>query len=131
MKTIEEINEDIMERRNNGQSVKTTSDGYHTFGDYTEMRNVYFVALCNVYSDIAWKSLKHYDEENDPIANFNGCFICGIDTPEGTVAQHLKMKFWEELDVPIRDNAPKYDGYTDEEIKRRIRSLRNKKVNKE
>lgn len=124
MKSIEEINGDILDRRNGGLSVKATSDGYHTFGDYTEMRNVYFVALLNVYSAISWRSLKHYDEVNDPIANFNGCFICGINTPEGPVAQHLKMKFWEELEgVPILPNAPKYDGYTDEEIKTRIRSL--------
>ena len=67
MKTIEQINEDILELRHSGQSVKKVSDGYHTFGDYTDMRNVYFIALCNAYPDISWKSKKHFDEENDPM----------------------------------------------------------------
>ncbi len=121
MLTIEEINEEILELKNNHGKIKNISDGYHTIGDYLEMRNMYFIALCNAYPDISWKSKKHYDEDNDPM--FNGDFIAGINTPKGAVAQHLKLKHWDELKVKEIDNAPKYDGYTDEDVKDRIESL--------
>ena len=121
MKTIEQINEDIMELRRNGQSVKEISDGHHTFEDYTDMRNVYFIALCNAYHDLSWKSKKHFDEENDPM--FDGDFIAGIFTPDGPITQHLKMKFWGDLQVQEIERAPQYDGYTEEDVKVRIKSL--------
>ena len=53
MLTIEEINAAIKELRKDGQSVKKVSDGYHTFGDYTDMRNEYLIALCNAYPEIS------------------------------------------------------------------------------
>jgi len=124
MKTIEQINEEIMELSRNGQSVKKVSDTHHTFDSYIDMRNVYFIALCNDYPELSWKSTKHYDEENDPM--FNGDFIAGIYTPKGLVAQHLKLKYWDDLNVKEIERAPQYDGYNDEDIKVRIKSLREK-----
>lgn len=121
MKTTEQINEDIMELRRNGQSVKEISNGHHTFGDYTDMRNTYFIALCNAYHDLSWKSKKHFDEENDPM--YDGDFIAGIFTPDGPITQHLKMKFWGDLQVQEIERAPQYDGYTEEDVKVRIKSL--------
>ena len=85
MKTIEEINQNIIELRRNGQSVKKISDGYHTFGDYIDMRNIYFIALCNAYPELSWKSKK--------------------------------------LSVQEIERAPQYDGYTEEDVKIRIKSL--------
>jgi len=121
MKTIEEINQNIIELRRNGQSVKKISDSYHTFGDYIDMRNIYFIALCNAYPELSWKSKKHFDEENDPM--FEGDFIAGIFTPDGPITQHLKLKFWDELSVQEIERAPQYDGYTEEDVKIRIKSL--------
>lgn len=123
MKEIGEINLDISERRKSGCSVKGVSDKYHTFGDYIDIRNLWFIAYCNERPDISWKSLKHYDEVNDPICNFNDDFIAGVNTPLGPVAQHLKMEYWNLLDVPKIEKAPKYDGYTFEDSKERIKSL--------
>ncbi len=121
MKTVDDINADNVELRNNNKSVKEVSDKYHTFGDYVDMRNHLFAALCNAYKDKAWKSRKHYDEENDPM--FNGDFIAGIDTPKGPVTFHLKLKFWDLVKVKELDRAPKYDGYTEEDVKERLNSL--------
>lgn len=121
MKTVEEINEDIMNLRKNGQSIKKISDGYHTFEDYTDMRNIYFIALCNAYPNLSWKSTKHFDEENDPM--FEGDFIAGIFTPTGPITQHLKLKFWDDLNVQEIERAPQYDGYTEEDVKERVKSL--------
>ncbi len=121
MKTIDEINEDILKLRENNQSVKEISDGFHTFGEYIDMRNAYFIALCNAYRESSWKSKKHYDEENDPM--FDGDFIAGIYTPDGLITQHLKLKYWDDLYVPEIERAPQYDGYTQEDVKAHIKSL--------
>ena len=40
---------------------KKISDTHHTFGELYEHRIVLFAALCNKYSDLSWKSKKHYD----------------------------------------------------------------------
>lgn len=126
IKTVEQINEEISKLRQNNQSVKEISDGYHTFEDYTDMRNRYFMALCEAYYDLSWKSKKHYDEETDPM--FDGDFIAGINTPNGVITQHIKMEYWDELNIKEIDNAPQYDGYTEEDVKTRIKSLnRNSK----
>ncbi len=120
-KSVQDINDDILKLRKSGQSVKKVSDGYHTFEDYTDDRNLYFMALCEAYFDISWKSRKHFDEENDPM--FNGDFIAGINTPTGVITQHIKMKYWDELNITEIGHAPKYDGYTEEDVKERIKSL--------
>lgn len=121
IKTIEEINLEIIELKKNGQSVKEISDGHHTFEDYIDMRNRLYIALCEAHYDKSWKSRRHYDEENDPM--FNDDFIAGINTPKGVITFHLKMKYWDELNVCEIYNAPKYDGYTEEDVKERIKSL--------
>jgi hypothetical protein len=122
-KSIEEINEDIIKRRENGQSVKDVSDGYHTFGEYTDTRNLWCMNYLKERPDISWKSLRHYDEENDPMSNFNDDFVVGVNTPKGPVAQHIKLKYWDEVKIPEIDHAPKYDGYTFEDATERIKSL--------
>ena len=122
-KSIEEINEDIIIRRENGQSVKDVSDKYHTFKNYTDFRNAWCMGVLMERPDIAWKSLRHYDEINDPISDFNGDFIAGINTPKGPVAQHMKLEHWDSLNIPELDHAPEYDGYTMDDSIERIKSL--------
>lgn len=129
MKSINEINKEIQEVKKQNQSIKEISDGNHTFGQYIDMRNNLFIALCNAYPEISWKSRKHYDEENDPM--FNGDFIAGINSDKGTITFHLKMKYWDDIIVEEIDRAPKYDGYTEEDVISRIKSLtRTKKTHK-
>ena len=121
MKSINEINKEIQEVKKQNQSIKEISDGNHTFGQYIDMRNNLFIALCNAYPEISWKSRKHYDEENDPM--FNGDFIAGINSDKGTITFHLKMKYWDDIIAEEIDRAPKYDGYTEEDVISRIKSL--------
>ena len=121
MKSVEDINKKILELRKNNHSVKDISDVYHTFGDYVKMRNIYFIALCNAYPDISWKSKKHFDEESDPM--FSGDFIAGINTPKGPISQHIKLELWDRLHVPELNRGLKYDGYTEEDIIKRVDSL--------
>lgn len=122
---IGEVNKYIVELKNHNISVKGISDGYYTFDEYIRRRNSLFVKLCKIHSKYSWKSMQHYNEENDPM--FNGCFIAGIDTPGGMVTFHLKMEYWNQLDVLEVDRAPEYDGYTQKDVKMCLRSLNKKR----
>lgn len=65
---------------------------------------------------------KHFDEENDPM--FNGCFIVGINTPNGVATYHFKLEYWDEFPIKEIEHAPQYDGYSPEEALSRVKSLR-------
>ena len=123
MYSVEEINEFIMELRRNGISVKGISDGYHTFGDYRARNSHLMIALCRSNPDIAWKTKKHFDNENDPM--FDGDFLAGINAPGGVISYHLKMKYWDLLNIPEIELGPKYDGYTDEDVNKRLLTIGN------
>lgn len=124
MSSIDDINKQILELKIKGENVKNISDGHHTFLELYELKMVLFSALCNAYPELCWKSKKHFDEANDPM--FNGCFIVGINTPKGVTTYHFKLKYWDEFNVPIIANAPKYDGYSYNESLEKIKSLKNK-----
>ena len=75
---------------------------------------------------LSFKSLRHYDEENDSIKKFNDDFIVGLFTIDGPIACHYKMEFYEEFaHVPLYDHAPMYDGYTEREWNRRYNKFTN------
>lgn len=123
MNKIEEINEMIKENKKLGIiSSKDISDGHHTFGELYKNRIILFCTLCNLLPNISWKSKKHFDEENDPM--FFDSFIAGINTPEGIATYHIKLKYWDLFDVPELEKAPKYDNYNNEEVLKRILSLK-------
>lgn len=100
---------------------KKVSDKWHTFGDLYMQRLYLFCIICNQNKEIAWKSKKHFDEQNDPM--FDGDFIVGLNTPEGLASYHFKMGFWEIFNIPEIPNAPKYDGYSPLQALERLRSL--------
>ena len=125
MVSIDEINRQIQELKKSGINIDAISDGYHTFGEYKDMRNHWFISTLNSNPDISWKSKKHYDEKNDPM--YNGDFIAGIKTPNGMASQNIKLKYWDLLNVKELDYAPKYDGYSEEDVKVRIMSIKRSK----
>ena len=93
------------------QSVKSdigeTSDGYHTFNELYEHRTALFATLCNMWSDISWKSMKHDDG-----TMYDGMFIAGIETPDGQYTYHCDMKYlYMFAYTPEVDKAPPYDGH--------------------
>ena len=73
MRTIEQINNEIEEQKNSGKSVKQISDVYHTFEDLYKREMVLFRLVSSLCPKLCFKTLKHYDEENDPM--FNGDHI--------------------------------------------------------
>lgn len=121
-KLISKINRDILSLKEKGISTKNISDGYHTFEELYYQRTILLSIICNTNPNISWKSKKHFDEENDPM--FEGCFIIGINTPTGEATYHIKLKYWEMFDVPEIEHAPKYDGYSSDEVLKRLQTLR-------
>ena len=109
---IVRINNQIKSIKESGRSVKLVSDSHHTFNELYNQRTILFAA---------WKSKKHYDEENDPM--FEGDFIVGINTPDGIATYHFKLEYWDLFNVQELDRALKYDGYEPEIVMERIKSL--------
>lgn len=124
MDKIQEVNDLIQEIKNSGTSVKDISDGYHTFRELYKQRMILFSVICNLCPELAWKSKKHFDEENDPM--FNGCFIVGVNTPLGVATYHFKMEHYDMFDVLELEHAPKYDDYSPDVVMERLQSLNKK-----
>lgn len=123
---VKMINDMIKTSRLDGKiSTKDISDVYHTFRQLYNHRTILFAIVCNTYPDISWKSKKHFDEENDPM--FNGDFIAGINTPEGTATYHMKLEYWDLFNIPEIERAYPYDGHNSDEDLKRLVSLISKK----
>ena len=86
------------------------------------MKNVSVVVIMKIN-----ELKKHFDEEKDPM--FNDNFIAGINTPDGIVTYHIKLKYWEMFSIPELERAPKYDGYDSSDVIERVYSLSRIKNN--
>ena len=111
----DEMNDIIQYKIMNGENV---SDGYHTFNELYKHRTILFSVICNTHKDIAWKSKLHHDG-----TMYDGMFIVGIDTPDGTCTYHCENKFWDLFHVKELDNTPEWDGHTPDDVLIRIQSL--------
>jgi len=89
------------------------SDGFHTFDELYEQRAVLFSALCRLFPGGAWKSKFHSDG-----TMFDGCFIVGIETPEGSYTYHYGITKWDWFPVRVIEVAPEWDGHTDKDVRR-------------
>lgn len=96
--------------RENIGSAGELSDGYHTFNELYHHRAVLFAMICNQNKNLAWKSLKHF-EESDKM--YDGMFIVGIDTPYGQVTYHYDVEpYWDMFNVPELEKGKQWDGST-------------------
>lgn len=123
MYNIEEINNFILEYKNEGNSVKSISDGHHSFEELYHHRILLFATICNLLPDISWKSKNHHPDDD---LIFNGCFIAGINTNNGEASYHIKLKYWDIFNVRELEHAPKFSGYSPEESIQRILNLTSK-----
>ncbi len=102
-------------------NTKHITDKYHTFGELYTIRMFLILIICMQNKDKAFKSRKHFDEENDPM--FNGDFVVGLYTYFGPVAFHFKLEFWDLFDILEIERAPQYDGYDKDEAMIRLLSI--------
>lgn len=115
-------------------SVGKISDGYHTFDELYECRNVLWVALVKALEGIqqileqvgmeidnrrvAWRSRCHSDG-----SAYAGWFLLGLGTKAGEqMTFHLPDEFWSacEAFATTLDKAPEFDGHTTKDVLERI-----------
>lgn len=94
------------------------SDGYHTFESLYYQRFVLFAFICNQNKNLAWKSKKHADG-----TMYDNYFIVGINTPKGQYTYHYDLKYWYYFAVKELENAPEWDGHTENDCFERMFSL--------
>jgi hypothetical protein len=54
---------------------------------------------------------------------YDNYFIVGIKTPEGQYTYHYDLKYWYYFDVIELENAPVWDGHTENDCFERLFSL--------
>lgn len=104
------------------------SDGYHSFSELYECRNVLFIALCKQlafdftqpYISDVWKSMCHADG-----SRMDGWFIMGIGEQQGHIMTfHLPMKYWEDTNFAKElERAIHWDGHTTSDVLDRLMKL--------
>ena len=112
------------------QDTNDISDGYHTFRELYEHRIILFIALCRIlYKDPQyqtgqkadiWRSKLHADG-----SHFDGWFILGIGREKGEqITYHLPLSKWDETDfAETREQAPEWDGHTNNDVLERLNKL--------
>lgn len=102
----------------NNKDCGNVSDGFHTFNELYYQRTVLFSIICNQNKHLSWKSKKHDDG-----TMYTGMFIAGINTPMGFTTYHIEDRYWNIFDVVELDSSPKFDGYTSDDVLKRLCSL--------
>jgi hypothetical protein len=108
-----------------------TSDGYHTFNDLYEHRNLLFVNLLQAYVDIYdEKGLNKeiypfWSKKHDDGSMFEGYVIAGmLVRGDAYITYHLQDRFIDLLkkaNVIELDKAPAWDGHTSADVLDRLR----------
>lgn len=114
------------------------SDGYHTMEELYEHRIRLYLALVKIYDNyitpmrcnvVCWKSKLHDDG-----TSLEGWFILGMvvtkpqfeaDKPaeKFDIGYHIPLKYWHLANVIELPKAPKYDGYTPNDVLERLLRL--------
>lgn len=112
----------VFEKIENG--VSFISDGYHTFDELYQHRNILYLNLLyylQSYNYNCWKSKYHYDG-----SSFNGWFIVGINlSQEGEdkqISYHLPMNMWNLTSFLTEEEKAPYpwDGHTSDDVLNRL-----------
>jgi hypothetical protein len=100
------------------------SDGFHTFDELYEHRQMLFSKLVSAFPEISWKSKKH--DDGSMFEGPENWFIAGIELPTGMVTYHMEDKFWEHAECPELEFAPPWDGHTASDVLARFGEWRPK-----
>jgi len=102
----------------NALSTKELADNHYSVRELYEHRLTLFKLICHSYPSLAWKTKCHADG-----TMFNDSFLAGINTPTGVASYHFKMTNFDEFEIKEIEQGPPYDGYTPEDVLKRINSL--------
>lgn len=99
---------------------KTTSDGYHTFGELYDHRMMLFIALLKSYPKLAWRSKLHHKGGEEM---FDNMFIAGMNLPSGQISYHTHLEHWDLFEgVKELKRAPEWDGHSPQDVVDRIQA---------
>lgn len=99
------------------------SDRYHTFNDLYMQRLYLTAALFNWHPALAYKTRRHADG-SEPFGG--GWFYVEIKTPDGPYGYHYENQFWDLFDIPERNKAREWDGYTSKDVTRLLSLIKYK-----
>lgn len=122
-KIINSINKLIESIKTKGYSTGAISDTFHTFDELYDHRTILFLALLKEADhDKGWYSLKHSDG-----SMFDGMFIAGFETPDGTITYHVENKYLPLFEKYVRyiPQAPEWDGHTPDDVLVRLAGTEN------
>lgn len=126
-RAADRIEELEAEHRKIHENIGEFSDGYHTFNELYHHRAVLFCKICELFPELAWKSLLH-----DTGDMYDGMFIVGIDTEYGQATYHFDIDpYWYMFGVKELEKAPKWDGHTPDDAIERIDNMRFKGYTKQ
>lgn len=100
------------------------SDGYHTFDELYEHRNVLFINLLNGLNRASRRSKCWKSKFNADGSQWKGWFVAGIsfnDAP-GYITYHIPMELWDLCRVPEMPKG-EWDGHTSEQVAKRLRFI--------
>lgn len=100
-------------------TIEDISDGYHSYKELYQHRELLFSIICRLFSEKSWKSKAHADGSMDA-----GWFIVGITTDDGDYTYHYRIDDWDMFPVKELENAPEYDGHTPKDITRLLSLLK-------
>lgn len=99
--------------------VQDVSDGYHTFGELYEHRNLLLCVAMRAFGGArSWKSRRHHDG-----TAFEGWFIAGIDLNEGAVTYHLPDRLWDLCPARELSVGEPWDGHTSADVLQRLEAF--------
>lgn len=96
------------------------SDGYHTFDELYEHRNMLFISLLRSMPKLAWRARHHSDG-----TMFEGFFVAGLRLESGMITYHVPSTLWKYLDysrIATLDKAPEWDGHTAQDVINRMKA---------
>lgn len=125
----------------NDKTAIEVSDGHHTMEELYDHRIHLFLALLKVYDSVitpidargclvkCWKSKLHDDG-----TMYDGWFIAGLtktipsfdagaDPEKWDISYHLPIKYWNMCNVIELEKAPKFTGYTSQDVLDRLLRL--------
>ena len=94
--------------------VGEVSDGFHTFNELYQHRQLLFVCLINQLLPVAWKSHTHQDG-----SMFPGWFIAGIELPTGQITYHMELQYWD-LCLCQQQEFHEWDGHSAKNVVARL-----------
>lgn len=112
---VEQINKTIEDNREKDESFNSgdISDTYHTFDELYYHRMLLSSVVFNTHSHLTWKSKQHDDG-----TMFDGMFIVGIETPEGSFTYHYDLEHWDKFNATELEFGRPWDGHTAKDITR-------------